>query len=100
MSAVLHVIHFGEKYSDSGDNAWAWKWLDDKVQHDERDTETVRDAFRKVSQDSTARCITCGRDINYGSRGVVALKDHMQMAKHCKQRRALKKNTTVPGTNV
>ena len=68
-------------------NKWKFEWLDCKVnisQGTNRDDVRVGDCFDKISLTGQAQCRLCKKVTNYGSRGLVSLKEHIQSSKHIK----------------
>lgn len=68
-------------------NKLKFEWLDVLVQISkgtEQCDVRIGDCFEKVSLAGQAHCKVCDKVTNYGSRGVVSLKEHIKSTKHVK----------------
>ena len=59
--------------------------------------ERVGMRFRKLDVPGQALCILCNKQVQYGSRGLVALTDHLTGQKHLKKSAAVESNQRMPG---
>ena len=69
-----------------------WSWLD-KVIDDRR----IGDVIRKIDVAGKVHCVACEKAIVYGSRGSVAIDDHVKRKSHKKKILALDGGTTLEG---
>lgn len=66
-------------------NKFSYKWLERSVEVkllDETVTVYLGDNFVKCDLPGQVSCNLCSKQINYGSRGAVALEDHVRSSKH------------------
>ena len=86
MAAVqgARVVRRGiDSFSDQGCvNQWRWQWAEVKVEQCEGGAiERIGHNIRKIDAGGCARCNLCsGQILVYGSRGLVALKEHIKSA--------------------
>lgn len=69
-------------------NKWKFTWLDSSVEISQgttRDDVRIGDFFDKISLAGQAICRLCNKVTNYGSRGLISLKEHVKSSKHVKQ---------------
>ncbi|GBM44941.1 hypothetical protein AVEN_126363-1 [Araneus ventricosus] len=69
------------------------KWL-------EKQTEGIylREIIRKLNKCTACYCIICSKELAYGSRGFVALMDHVKSAKHKPFLQTQKEHFALPGS--
>ncbi len=70
-------------------NKWNWGWLQQSVDLplERNGTKTVKleAIFKKADVSGKAWCTSCESDINYASRGRIALVDHVKSKSHLKK---------------
>lgn len=72
-------------------NQWRWNWLDVIV-----DGFKLEDCVKKIDKPGHAFCSYCNKQINYSSRGIIALKNHVSTDLHRKRRKEITTNTLLP----
>ena len=94
-----------KKLEEGVKNKWQWKWLDAIVRADRKKVddgspckwkECVGDSIRKLDQAGVAYCCRCRSDIRYGSRGLVAIQDHIVTTLH-QSKASVDNNFLLPG---
>lgn len=73
-------------------NHWRWEWLEKNV-----NGIFLRETIRKLKGAGMAYCTLCHRELMYGSRGLVALVDHVKAKKHRIMLEMQKTNFALPG---
>lgn len=73
-------------------NPWRWEWLEKQVEG-----IYLREFIRKLSKCGGCYCIVCNKELAYGSRGFVALADHVKSAKHKSFLQIRKEHSALPG---
>jgi hypothetical protein len=76
-------------------NKFKWDWLERQVEIKDENFQCsvyLVQCFRKVDIAGKAECIVCCDFINYGSRGSIALVDHVKSVKHVKKEKLLRSN--------
>ncbi|GBN72958.1 hypothetical protein AVEN_196749-1 [Araneus ventricosus] len=73
-------------------NTWRREWL-------EKQAEGIylREIIRKLNKCGACYCIVCSKELVCGSRGFVALTDHVKSAKHESFLQTRKEHFTLPG---
>lgn len=69
----VHEIDKGIK------NIFKWEWL-----HNTVNETPLCDFIRKIKAQRKAKCVWCDQEILYGGRGLAALEQHVDSAKHKK----------------
>ncbi|GBM18112.1 Ectopic P granules protein 5 [Araneus ventricosus] len=74
-------------------NPWRWEWL-------EKQAEGIHlyEIIRKLNKCGACYCIVCSKELAYGSRGFVALMDHVKSAKHKSFLQTRKEHFALPGS--
>ena len=73
-------------------NPWNWHWLD-RTHLNRR----IGEVIRKLQTPGMAYCTLCRKEINYHSRGVLALDQHVKTAIHADKISRQSNNPTLPG---
>lgn len=74
-------------------NKFRWEWLETNVEG-----EILSTNIRKVNKEGKVKCIVCDKLVNYGSRGKVAIADHVKSDDHKKRVNLVKTNTKLPAS--
>ena len=83
------------KIDEGMKNIWKWSWLEREVK------ETyLHESIRKIYKTGVAYCLVCQKEIVYGSRGFIALADHVKSDKHATGLQQRKQNTAIPGNQI
>ena len=57
----------------------------------------LRETIRKLKTSGLAYCLACCKELNYASRGFVALADHVKSNKHKSALQRRKEHAAIPG---
>ena len=88
-------------YDDSSvTNKWKWEWMDKVVTQEGGASERAGIFVRKVLTAGHAHCILCRSKIVYGSRGVIAITDHLKCRDHINLKKLRKDASTLKGKSV
>ncbi len=90
---IRNVIDSGVK------NKWNWNWLQHsvEVQLEKHGVKTFKleAIFQKIDVPGKAWCTTCESEINYGSRGRVAMIDHVKGKSHIRKTDTVLSNHSI-----
>ena len=97
------IVHRGSKFDTDDDktskevtNPWKWSWMEYTVNCDGH-VQRLGDTIRKLTKVGTAMCVLCDKEIKYGSRGRIALVQHVSKDNHQKVLKMRKNNSLLPG---
>ena len=92
---MVRVIKRGkeEKLNEGVRNEWIWSWIDREI-----DGRRIGDVIRKMEDKGKCYCDGCKKVINFGSRGWIAIADHVGRKGHKKKvRSSFDRSTTLAG---
>ena len=96
MADQSRVVEYEDSFDDSSQRyKWKWDWALFKVEE-----EYVGDFMRKIQAPGRAWCSRCPQTVVYGTRGRVALEDHLKTETHKRAVRALAHTSTLPGQSA
>ncbi|GBM36397.1 hypothetical protein AVEN_234788-1 [Araneus ventricosus] len=73
-------------------NPWKWDWLEKEI-----NGTFLHETIRKLDRCGVAYCLACKKELIYGSRGFIALTDHIKSRKHASGLQRRQENTAITG---
>ena len=87
------IVERGELFEEDSTcaNKWKWEWMDVSV-----DEERIGNHIRKIARSGVTICTICGSK-EYGTRGRVALTDHIKSNSHATAVKSIQGNFAITG---